>query len=40
MFRICESVGGTKWYVVEHESGDDPLASVAVCLNNLREMGK
>jgi sugar phosphate isomerase/epimerase len=40
VFRICESVGGTKWYVVEHESGDDPMTSVAVCLKNLREMGK
>jgi len=40
VFRICESIGGTKWYVVEHESGDDPIASVAVCLKNLRAMGK
>ena len=40
VFQICESVGGTKWYIVEHESGDDPLASVDVCLKNLRKMGK
>jgi sugar phosphate isomerase/epimerase len=40
VFEICESVGGTKWYVVEHESGDNPLASVDDCLKNLREMGK
>jgi sugar phosphate isomerase/epimerase len=40
VFRICESVGGTKWYIVEHESGADPLASVATCLQNLRKMGK
>jgi len=40
VFQICESVGGTKWYVVEHESGDDPIASVATCLKNLRQMGK
>ncbi len=40
VFRICESVGGTKWYVVEHESGDNPLASVDDCLKNLRKMGK
>ena len=40
VFEICESVGSTKWYIVEHESGDDPLASVAACLKNLRKMGK
>lgn len=40
VFEICESVGGTKWYVVEHESGDNPLASVDACLKNLRKMGK
>ena len=40
VFEICESVGGTKWYIVEHESGDDPLASVDACLKNLRKMGK
>ncbi len=40
VFRVCEANGGTKWYIVEHESGDDPLVSVAACLENLREMGK
>jgi sugar phosphate isomerase/epimerase len=40
VFEICESVGGTKWYIVEHESGDDPLGSVDACLKNLRKMGK
>ncbi len=40
VFQLCESVGDTRWYVVEHESGDDPLASVDVCLKNLRKMGK
>ena len=40
VFRICESTGGSKWYIVEHESGDDPLGSVAACLKNLRKMGK
>jgi hypothetical protein len=33
-------VGGTKWYIVEHESGDDPIGSVDACLKNLRKMGK
>ena len=40
VFQICETVGGTKWYIVEHESGDDPQASVGACLKNLRKMGK
>ncbi|MHB8897412.1 MAG: TIM barrel protein [Thermoguttaceae bacterium] len=40
VFRICESTGGTKWYIVEHESGTDPLASVDACLKNVRKMGK
>jgi sugar phosphate isomerase/epimerase len=39
-FNICESVGGTKWYIVEHERGDDPLASVEACMKSLRKMGK
>lgn len=40
VFQLCETVGGVKWYIVEHESGDDPLASVDACLKNLRKMGK
>ena len=40
VFKICESVGGTKWYIVEHERGDDPLASVEACMKSLRKMGK
>ena len=40
VFQICETVGGTRWYIVEHEVGDKPLESVAACLKNLRKMGK
>lgn len=43
VFEACETVGGTKWYVVEHEyegEGADPLAAVERCLKNLRAMGK
>ena len=40
VFAVCESTGGTKWYIVEHESGEKPLESVAKCLENLRKMGK
>ena len=41
VFEICETVGGTQWYIVEHERpGGDPLKDVARCLKNLRKMGK
>jgi sugar phosphate isomerase/epimerase len=42
VFRICESTGVTKWYIVEEESrsGPDSLAAVRRCLQNLRKMGK
>ena len=42
VFQACESVGGTHWYVVEHEQyeGMSPLESVDLCLKNLRKMGK
>lgn len=40
VFAACETVGGTRWYIVEHESGDQPLDSVRRCLENLKKMGK
>jgi sugar phosphate isomerase/epimerase len=43
VFEICETIGGTEWYIVEHESyaeGVTPLDSVKLCLDNLRKMGK
>ena len=41
VFRICETTGGTEWYIVEHERGaGDPLENVKKCLENLRKMGK
>jgi sugar phosphate isomerase/epimerase len=42
VFEACETVGGTKWYVVEHESGTGPeaLDAVEACLKSLRRMGK
>jgi sugar phosphate isomerase/epimerase len=41
VFEICESTGGTEWYIVEHERPTgDPLDNVARCLKNLRKMGK
>ncbi len=41
LFRLCETVGGTEWYIVEQESyAYPPMECVARCLENLREMGK
>ena len=42
VFQACETVGGTKWYVVEQESdaGVTPMEAVDQCLKNLRAMGK
>lgn len=42
VFEACESVGGTEWYVVEHESyeGMTPIESIDLCLQNLKKMGK
>jgi sugar phosphate isomerase/epimerase len=42
VFEACESVAGTQWYIVEHESyeGMTPMDAVDACLKNLRGMGK
>ena len=42
VFEACETVAGTQWYIVEHESyeGTTPLQAVEACLRNLRAMGK
>lgn len=42
VFASCESVGGTEWYVVEHENYGTltPMQCVEKCLANLRAMGK
>jgi sugar phosphate isomerase/epimerase len=41
IFRLCESVGGTEWYIVEQESyAYPPLECAERCLQNLRKMGK
>jgi len=41
IFRLCESVGGTQWYIVEQESyAYPPLECVDRCLQTLRGMGK
>lgn len=41
VFRLCETVGGTEWYIVEQETyAHPPLVTVEKCLQNLRAMGK
>jgi len=41
IFDLCESIGKTKWYIVEQESyAFPPLECVDKCLQNLRKMGK
>ena len=41
VFRLCESVGGTQWYIVEQESyAYSPLECVERCLKALRDWGK
>lgn len=38
-FKICETIGGTKWYIVEQETcAYPPLECVRRSLNNLRGM--
>jgi sugar phosphate isomerase/epimerase len=40
VFAFCESKGKTQWYVVEHESGKDPLDAVRRSYLALKAMGK
>ena len=41
IFNLCETKGGTEWYIVEQEAyATAPLDCIARCLENLRKMGK
>ncbi len=41
IFKACETVGGTEWYIVEQEQYPyPPLESVERCIKTLRNMGK
>jgi sugar phosphate isomerase/epimerase len=40
VLELCETTGGTVWYIVEHETGQDPMASIKGCLEGLRKMGR
>lgn len=39
-FELCETVGGTEWYVVEAESVPDKLDMIDQCWKALQKMGK
>jgi len=40
IFTLCETIGGTRWYIVEQESyAYPPLECVERCLKNIRAMG-
>jgi sugar phosphate isomerase/epimerase len=40
IFAFCETQGKTQWYVVEHESGTNPLDAVKRSYEALKKMGK
>ncbi|MCX7016972.1 MAG: sugar phosphate isomerase/epimerase [Candidatus Sumerlaeota bacterium] len=41
IFALCETTGGTEWYIVEYESDAyPPLENVERCLKALKAMGK
>jgi sugar phosphate isomerase/epimerase len=40
VFQFCETKGKTEWYVLEHESGTDPLEAVKRSYEALKQMGK
>jgi sugar phosphate isomerase/epimerase len=40
VFAFCEGKGMTQWYVVEHESGKDPLDCVKRSFEALKKFGK
>ncbi|MCS7238852.1 MAG: sugar phosphate isomerase/epimerase [Thermoguttaceae bacterium] len=41
VFGLCETVGGTEWYIVEQESYRfPPLEAIRRCRENLKKMGR
>lgn len=41
VFELCKTVGDTEWYIVEQErypEGDDPMAAVRACIENIKKM--
>jgi sugar phosphate isomerase/epimerase len=40
VFAFCEGPGKTEWYVLEHESGKDPVDAVTRSYAALKKLGK
>jgi sugar phosphate isomerase/epimerase len=40
ILNLYETIGGTEWYIVEHETGDKPLESIKTCIDNLHKLGR
>jgi len=40
VLEMCEAVGGTDWYIVEHETGTNSMDSIKGCLEGLRKLGR
>ena len=40
VFEFCETRGGTRWYVLEHETSRTPLATLARSYAALKKLGK
>ncbi len=41
LFEVCETVGGTQWYIVEQEKYPfPPMECAQKCLQNVRNMGR
>ena len=39
-FDACETVGETEWYIVEHETGTNPVESIKGCFEGLKKLAK
>ncbi|MDR2117636.1 MAG: sugar phosphate isomerase/epimerase [Planctomycetaceae bacterium] len=39
-FELCETIGGTEWYVVEDEKDADSFERIGLCYDALKKMGK
>jgi sugar phosphate isomerase/epimerase len=40
VFAFCEGPGKTEWYILEHESGKDPVDAVTRSFASLKKLGK
>jgi len=40
VFEACEAINATDWYIVEHETSEDPVKAIKGCFEGLRKLGK